>query len=195
MGGYDFMHAQPLNQSFESIYRRTYSTIYRFAKRLCRSSEDAEDVTQEAFARAYNAIGSFKHDRPIENWLIRIAHNTFLDLKRKERRRPQTIRESALTDDRGLDTVVDPEPTVDKFLERTELSPSVREALDQLDPESRQLIYLAHIEQMPYAEIAAHLGLKLATVRSRLHRACRRVRQNALINEQKNEARLRLAMA
>ena len=193
------MEVQPMNhnfnQNFESIYRRTYTTIYRFAKRLCRSSEDAEDVTQEAFARAYNAIGSFKHDRPIENWLIRIAHNTFLDLKRKERRRPQTIRESALTDDRGLDTIIDPAPTVDRFLERTELSPSVRDALDQLDPESRQLIYLAHVEQMPYAEIAAHLGLKLATVRSRLHRACRRVRQAALINEQKNDAKLRLALA
>lgn len=186
---------QHMNHSFEVIYRRSYNTIYRFAKRLCRSSEDAEDVTQEAFARAYNAIGSFKHDRPIENWLIRIAHNTFLDFKRKERRRPQTIRESALTDDRGLETVMDPQPTIDRLLERTELSPSVRQALSSLDPESRQLIYLAHIEQMPYAEIAAHLGLKLATVRSRLHRACRRVRQSALINEQKNEAHLKLAVA
>lgn len=189
------MYVQEMNHSFESIYRRSYRTIYRFARRLCRSSEDAEDVTQEAFARAYSAIGSFKDDRPIENWLIRIVHNTFLDFKRKQRRRPQTVRETDLSDDRGMETFIDPTPVADTLLTRSELDPSLKKALQSLDPSLRELIVMAHVEQMPYAEIADRLGLKVATVRSRLHRACRKVRQAALINEQKAEAQLRVAIA
>lgn len=162
---------------FETIYRRTYTTIYRFAKRLCRSSEDAEDVTQETFARAYRAIDSFQNDRPIENWLMRIAHNTFLDHKRKQSRRLQSIHESALSDDRGLDSVIDPAMGPHEILARSEFAPELASAMRDLDADARKLVYLAHIEQMPYVEIAQALGVRVATVRSRLHRACRKLRQ------------------
>lgn len=168
------------NGCFETVYRRTYGTIYRFAKRLCRSSEDAEDVAQETYARAFRAIDSFQNDRPIENWLMRIAHNTFLDHRRKQTRRLQPIHESALTDDRGLESIEDSSMGAFEIVASKEVDPKLASAIKALDEDARNLIYLAHIQQMPYAEIAASLNLKVATVRSRLHRACRKLRHLVL---------------
>lgn len=173
------MNAHTLNSSFEAVYRRSYKVIYRFTKGLCRTKEDAEDVTQETFARAYAAIEHFKHDRPIENWLIRIAQNTFLDHKRKERRRPITIQEAAQADDRGMDASEDTRPLPDAEVIRRELPRNLISAISRLDEDSRRLIFMAHVEQRPYSEIAEQLGLTLSTVRSRLHRACRKARHLA----------------
>lgn len=183
-----------LRGNFETVYRRSYRAILRFAKGLCRTSEDAEDVAQETFARAYAAIGSFTHDRPIENWLIRIAQNAFLDLKRKERRRPTYVQEAALADDRGLETILDHRPLPDRQLEHAEELREVMRVLENLDEESRRLIQMAHVENVPYSEIAQRLGLKVATVRSRLHRACRRARKIATAG-QGSEGTLHLAPA
>lgn len=169
------------NGCFERVYRRSYSTIYRFAKRLCRSTEDAEDITQETFSRAYRAMDSFQNDRPIENWLMRIAHNAFLDLRRKQARRLQPIHESALTDDRGLESIEDPNQSPEDAILRSEMDPGLASAMRELDPDARNLILMAHVEQLPYHEIAKSLGLKVATVRSRLHRACRKLRQLVLL--------------
>ncbi len=185
--------ATPTN--FESVYRRSYRSILRFAKGLCRSPEDAEDVTQETFARAYAAIESFTYDRPIENWLIRIAQNTFLDFKRKERRRPTYVQEAALADDRGLEAIIDPRPLPDRMVERSEVAAEAYAALAHLDEESRQLILMAHVEELPYSEIAERMGLKIATVRSRLHRACKKARRVADLREAQRERSLRLAPA
>jgi RNA polymerase sigma-70 factor (ECF subfamily) len=137
--------------------------VYRLAYRLSGNPQDAEDLTQETFVRVFRSLADFSPGT-FEGWLHRITTNLFLDMVRRRQR----IRFDALPED--TERLPGTAPSPEQVYSDTHLDPQVQAALDALSPEFRVAVVLCDIEGLTYEEIAATLGIKLGTVRSRIHR-------------------------
>jgi RNA polymerase sigma factor (sigma-70 family) len=168
--------------SWEEIVRAHSARVYRLAYRLTGNQHDAEDLTQEVFVRVFRSLSSYTPGT-FEGWLHRITTNLFLD----GARRRQRIRFEGLGDD------------VAQRLQGTELTPAqvwderhfdgdIQAALRALPPDYRAAVVLCDIEGFSYEEIAATLGVKLGTVRSRIHRGRAQLRA-ALAHRERQAAR------
>lgn len=170
------------DSTFQELMARTYKKVYNLAYRLSGNRADAEDLTQEAFFRAYRRFESYEGDRPFENWIFRIVTRLFLDMKRARARRVRTVSSDAplMTDSTG-DSVqfesADDRPTPEESLLSETLSEDLEHGLSHLTQEQRELIWMADVEQVPYAEIAERFQTPVGTVRSRLHRAHKQLRK------------------
>ena len=166
---------------FNQLMEETYRKVYNMAYRLSGSRPDAEDLTQEAYYRAYRSFGDYEGDRPFENWIFRIVTRLYLDLLRNRRRRVQTASyDNTLPTDVGGDTihfeVADDKPSPEQQLIENAYSEPLQQALESLTPDQRELIELADVQQVPYNEIAEMLGAPVGTIRSRLHRTHKALR-------------------
>ncbi|WP_246442893.1 RNA polymerase sigma factor SigE [Thermomonospora cellulosilytica] len=150
--------------TWEEIVREHSARVFRLAYRLTGDKHDAEDLTQDVFIRVFRSLSSYSPGT-FEGWLHRITTNLFLD---KARRR-QRIRFDALPDD-AADRLGGREPGPAQIYEDRHLDADIQAALDSLPPEYRAAVVLCDIEGLSYEEIAATLGVKLGTVRSRIHR-------------------------
>jgi RNA polymerase sigma-70 factor (ECF subfamily) len=156
--------------AFGELVRRYQDRLFNTVYRLLDHAEDAQDVVQEAFLNAYQNLGSFKGDSQFFTWLYRIAMNTAISLKRKQR---ATISLSAERDGNiGLEPAdaseqIQPEIT----LERRERARKLQDALNRLSPDHRAVLVLKEIEGEKYEVIAEILEVPVGTIRSRLHRA------------------------
>jgi RNA polymerase sigma-70 factor (ECF subfamily) len=151
---------------------RLYNTVYR----LVDNPDDAQDVVQEAFLNAYQSLESFKGDALFFTWLYRIAFNTAISLKRKQR--------VTLSIDTGTDSDISMEPLDGAedarpgwALEQAEQERKVHAALARLSAEHRAVLVLKDMEGQKYEEMAELLGVPIGTIRSRLHRARLELRQ------------------
>jgi RNA polymerase sigma-70 factor, ECF subfamily len=167
---------------FNELSEQSYRKVYNMAYRLSGSRPDAEDLTQEAYFRAYRSFRDYEGDRPFENWIFRIVTRLYLDLLRNRRRRVQTVSyDNALPGDVGNDKVhfeiADEAPSPEELFVDQEFSEPLQEALASLTPDQRELIELADVKQVPYAEIAEMLGAPVGTIRSRLHRTHKALKQ------------------
>ncbi len=173
---------EPKESVFQELMERTYKKVFNLAYRLSGNRADAEDLTQEAFYRAYRRFESYEGDRPFENWIFRIVTRLFLDMKRARGRRVKTVSSDAplLTDSTG-DSVqfesADERPTPEQSLLSEHLSEDLEHGLSHLTAEQRELIWMADVEQVPYAEIAERFQTPVGTIRSRLHRAHKQLRK------------------
>ncbi|MDI9635610.1 RNA polymerase sigma factor [Geitlerinema splendidum] len=161
---------------------RSYKKVFNLAYRLSGNRADAEDLTQEAFYRAFRRYESFEGDRPFENWIFRIVTRLYLDLKRARRRRVTTVSSDApIRPDGSDDTVTfesaDSRPTPDQKFFESELSEEMENGLKQLTPEQQKLVWMADVEGVPYVEIAELMEAPVGTIRSRLHRAHKQLRR------------------
>ncbi len=150
--------------TWDEIVRQYTPQVYRLAYRLTGQVADAEDLTQEVFLRVFRSLDSYTPGT-FAGWLHRITTNLFLD----QVRRKQRIRFDALAEDAGeklASTDIGPE----RAYEHRNLDDDVQRALDSLPPDFRAVVVLCDIEGLSYEEIAATLGVKLGTVRSRIHR-------------------------
>ena len=168
-------------QRFNSLMEDTRRKVYNMAFRLSGSRTDAEDLTQEAFFRAYRSFKDFEGDRPFENWIFRIVTRLYLDVLRSRRRRVSTVSYDAqLPHEIGLDgvhfEVADSSPSPQEQMINSAYSEDVEAALGSLSHEQRELIEMADIQQIPYQEIADKLGKPVGTIRSRLHRTHKALR-------------------
>jgi RNA polymerase sigma-70 factor, ECF subfamily len=166
---------------FNELLDETYKKVYNMAYRLAGSRTDAEDLTQEAFYRAYRSFRDYEGDRPFENWIFRIVTRLFLDLLRNRRRRVKAVSYDApLQRDGGDDNLyfemADDAPNAEQSIMNTALSEDMQSALDSLTPEQRTLVILADVENVPYKDIAEMLGKPVGTIRSRLHRTHKLIR-------------------
>lgn len=172
----------PREMVFQELMDRSYKKVFNLAYRLSGNRADAEDLTQEAFYRAYRRFDSYEGDRPFENWIFRIVTRLFLDMKRAKGRRVKTVSSDTplLTDSTG-DTVqfesADDRPGPEAVLLSEHLSEDLEHGLSHLTPEQRELIWMADVEQVPYAEIAERFQTPVGTIRSRLHRAHKQLRK------------------
>src|SRR6516225_1667265 len=150
--------------SWEDIVRAHSARVYRLAYRLTGNQHDAEDLTQEVFVRVFRSLSSYTPGT-FEGWLHRITTNLFLD----GARRRQRIRFEGLADEMAH-RLPGSEPTPAEAFDDSHLDDDVQAALKALPPEYRAAVVLCDIEGFSYEEIAATLGVKLGTVRSRIHR-------------------------
>ena len=150
--------------SWSELVQAHADSVYGLAYRLTGNQQDAEDLTQETFMRVFRSLKSYRPGT-FEGWLHRITTNLFLDMVRHR----QVIRMEALPEnyDRVPGTLKTPEQAVDDAM----LDPDLEIALAELQPDYRAVVVLCDVVGLTYEEIANTLGLKMGTVRSRIHRA------------------------
>lgn len=157
--------------SFEELVKRTSADTYTLARRLVSDDDDARDVVQDAYLRAYRSIGSFRGDAQFTTWLYRITANcASTHLGRRRRHRHDELDEEVDVPD--VKPEHDPQAAADGALLRHQLE----DAIAQLPPRLRAVVVLRDIYDLSHAEIAEHLGISESAAKVRLHRARRRLR-------------------
>jgi RNA polymerase sigma-70 factor (ECF subfamily) len=156
--------------AFGDLVRRYQDRLYNTVYRLLDNADDAQDVVQDAFLNAYQSLAGFKGDSQFFTWLYRIAVNTAISHKRKQR---LTLSIEAARNGLGR---VEPLDTSDtsrpgQALERAEEERRVQRALNRLSLEHREVLILKDLEGEKYEAMAERLGVPIGTIRSRLHRA------------------------
>lgn len=139
-------------------------SVYSLAYRLCGNQYDAEDLTQETFIRVFRSLKNYRPGT-FQGWLHRITTNLFLDMVRHR----QTIRMEALPE--NYDRVPGTAKTPEQVFDDATLDPDLEIALAELHPDYRAVVVLCDVVGLTYEEIAETLGIKMGTVRSRIHRA------------------------
>ena len=162
--------------AFEALVRAYEKNVYNLALRMMGNAQDAEDMAQEAFLKAYNSLPGFRGDSKFSVWLYRIVSNVCLDQLRKKSKRPTVS--LSMEDEDGEETQLDlpdtaqsPEEVLEKKLTRE----AVRRGLAQLPEDARQILLLREIQGLSYEEIGETLGLEAGTVKSRIFRARKRL--------------------
>jgi RNA polymerase sigma factor (sigma-70 family) len=150
--------------SWDQVVREHSARVYRLAYRLTGNVPDAEDLTQEVFVRVFRSLPSYTPGT-FEGWLHRITTNLFLDLARRRQR----IRFEGLPEE-AAGRLSGDEPTPAQAFDARHLDGDVQQAIAALAPEYRAAVVLCDIEGLSYEEVADTLGVKLGTVRSRIHR-------------------------
>ncbi|MDH4348933.1 MAG: sigma-70 family RNA polymerase sigma factor [Gemmatimonadota bacterium] len=168
--------------AYRELVRRYERPIFSLIYRMVRNREQAEDLSQETFVKALNAIESYRPEYKFSSWIFKIANNVSIDhLRRREldtlsldgsphALTPEAIQASALQ-------LGDRQETALEELEAKELGGEIEIAIAALRPEYRACILLRHVEGRPYEEIAAMLDLPLGTVKTYIHRARGELRQ------------------
>lgn len=146
--------------------------VYRWAYRLTGNPHDAEDLTQDVFIRVFRSLSTYRPGS-FEGWLHRITTNLFLDGVRR-RSRQRTV---SLHDNDAVDRLADGDPDPAQRVDEATLDADLRAALDGLPAGFRDAVVLADVEGLSYEEIADTLGIKMGTVRSRIHRGRRAMRE------------------
>lgn len=157
--------------AFEELVRLTSPDTYTLAFRLMGDEDDARDVVQEAYLRAYRGIGKFRGDARFTTWMYRITANCAVThLERRRRHRHEELAEDAVFADASPER--DPQARTDINALRAELT----QALQELPPRLRAVVVLRDIYDLPHEAIAAELGITETAAKVRLHRARARLR-------------------
>jgi RNA polymerase sigma-70 factor (ECF subfamily) len=175
--------------AFGELVRRYQDRLFNTVFRLVDSAEDAQDVVQEAFLHAYQSLDRFKGESQFFTWLYRIAVNSAISLKRKQR-----IVVSLHVDREGQGSVPEPHDVSelsqpDLVLERADEERRIQAALNRLSPEHRAVLILKDLEDQKYETMAEILQVPIGTIRSRLHRARLELREVLEKTTQKIEGR------
>lgn len=158
--------------AFEALVLEHQNKVYSLALRMVGNEEDARDMAQEAFIRAFNSLGSFRGESKFSVWLYRLTSNICIDFLRGRAKR-RTVSLSREDEDgyEGELEIPDERFSPEAGLERSELREAVRRGLEQLTPEYREILLLREINGLSYDEIGRALNLEEGTVKSRIFRA------------------------
>ncbi|GIX07624.1 MAG: RNA polymerase sigma-H factor [Candidatus Poribacteria bacterium] len=163
--------------AFDALVQRHYRRIYDYAYYFTHDVEEAYDITQEVFLRAFKALNGFKGDSSFYTWLYKIATNACID----HRRRRRVYRRVALYEDlnveAGLDRMPDRERLPDEQVLDLEIDEQIKQAVRQLPEKQRQVFILRHFEGLSLQEIADILNRELGTVKAHLFHATRKMRR------------------
>ncbi|MGH9815774.1 MAG: sigma-70 family RNA polymerase sigma factor [Candidatus Acidiferrales bacterium] len=158
--------------AFEGLLARYEARIFRLAQNITRNREDAEEVVQDAFARAFTHLDTFHGDSRFSTWLTRIAINQALMKLRRQRPNVVPLDEMVETEDGSLPReIADWGPNPEQRYSQQELQAILADATDQLSPSLRIVFQLRDVEQLSIQETAEALGLSASAVKSRLLRA------------------------
>ena len=158
--------------AFGHLVEAYQKRVYALTVRMCPTPELAEEAAQETFLAAWQGLPFFRGDSAFSTWLYRLASNACVDLLRKEGRHQGP----SLDDEAVSAEVPDTRPTPEAAAEQKELRAQIEAGLRTLSPEHREVLILREIQQLSYDEIADALSLDLGTVKSRISRGRRQLR-------------------
>ena len=158
-------------EAFGELVRIYEKRVFALTSRMCRNPDDAAEAAQDAFLAAWQGLPKFRGDSSFATWLYRLASNACVDLLRRENRR-----QADSLDEAALD-LPSTEPSPQESAERKELREQVEDGLRQLPPDYRAVLVLREIHQLRYDEIAQALSLDVGTVKSRIKRGRKRLRE------------------
>ncbi len=161
--------------AFEQLVRRYEKRVFSLTLRMCRNSEDAAEAAQEAFLAAWQGLAFFRGDASFSTWLYRLTSNACVDLMRREGRHWDAAGPSLDDGELNLD-IPDRTASPQEAAERSELRAQIEEGLRALSPEYREVLVLREMHQLSYEEIGAALSLDLGTVKSRISRGRKQLR-------------------
>lgn len=177
-------------KTFDTLVRQHYTRLYNYARCLASCPALAEEITQEAFVRAYRFFHYYDPERPFMAWISRIAHNVFVDMRRA--RKVETV--SLDTVEHQNWTATGREHNPEHLLMDVVLNERLEQALQSLSPRLRVTILLCDLYGWSYEEISQVMGCSPGTTRSRIHRARERLRM-MLTSHGWSNARLLLSTA
>ncbi|MCK5704132.1 MAG: sigma-70 family RNA polymerase sigma factor [Cyclobacteriaceae bacterium] len=160
-------------QAFAELMKRYKKPVYHMILKMVRNVDDAEDLTIEAFAKAFRNLRKFKKDYTFSTWLFRIATNNAIDFIRKKRLETMSL-DTSFKDDSGEAVKIDVEDNELNPMEETIKSQKIeliRIFVDKLPPKYQRLVKLRYFDELSYEEIARELEAPLGTVKAQLHRA------------------------
>jgi RNA polymerase sigma-70 factor (ECF subfamily) len=170
--------------AFDELVKATYAETYTLALRLTHNEEDARDVVQEAYLRAYKGLKKFREDAQFTTWLYRITANcAATQLGKGNRHRHEDLDDQVAVFDERPES--DPEAQADAGILRDRLSV----ALAHLPPRLRAVVVLRDVYDLPHEEIAEELGITEAAAKVRLHRARKQLRERLFPMRGEEEAR------
>jgi RNA polymerase sigma-70 factor (ECF subfamily) len=160
-------------QAYADLMKRYKKPVYHMILKMVRNVDDAEDLTIEAFAKAFRSLSRFKKDYTFSTWLFRIATNNAIDFIRKKKLETMSL-DTSFTDDSGENVTIDVEDNDLNPMEETIKSQKIeliRIFVDKLPPKYQRLVKLRYFDELSYEEIAKELEAPLGTVKAQLHRA------------------------
>jgi RNA polymerase sigma-70 factor (ECF subfamily) len=165
-------------EAFEELVLKYQRQIYTVAYRFMGNHEDASDLAQEAFIKAYKSIDRFRGESSLKTWLYHIVANVCRDELRKRKKGQVLSLDAPISTEEGEITRQTEDWTYapDLIYESKEAQYFIQEAINQLTPEYKEVIILREIQGFSYEEIAQHLGCSLGTIKSRLNRARKAMR-------------------
>ncbi|OWU65528.1 MAG: RNA polymerase subunit sigma-70 [Armatimonadetes bacterium Cent15-Ar3] len=171
-------------EKFQAMMGETRRRAYSMAIQLTRNATDAEDLVQETYVKAWRGFESYAPDRSFLNWLLRIMQRAYLDSRRRENpvRKAESLNALITPHDRDSQElqVADDRITPDEELLREEYKDQLNKALDQLPDVYSTALRMCDLEGLSYSEIADHQNTTIGTVRSRIHRG-RRLLKEAIV--------------
>ncbi|MCA9965592.1 MAG: sigma-70 family RNA polymerase sigma factor [Anaerolineales bacterium] len=155
------------DRPFRELFRRYQAVVWRACYGMMRNADDAEDLTQEVFFKAYRNLNKFEGRSSFKTWIYRIAINTAQNEIRRRKRRAQEA-ETAVEE---MAEYLPSDTFLESALEEKQQRRLLQEALADVRPEEYEVLYLKDIEDRPYAEIAEILGISLSAAKMRVQRA------------------------
>lgn len=170
----------PANSPIDSraVFEQYRDRIHGYLLKLTRQRDEADDLLQETFLRAHRQLGTLENPDAVAGWLYRIATNVFHDRLRQRTRRPELSSRGIRPEEPDWEEGwTDPEaPQIDEIFERAEMNACIREFIDGLPDDHRAALLLHDIEGFTNPEIAEVQGCTVHTVKIRLHRARKKLR-------------------
>lgn len=157
---------------FDELVQKYHKQAYNTAYRMVGNHNDAEDLTQDTFLKAYRFFNNYKRDMPFDNWLYKIMHNIYIDwLRRRPKAYIRSLDEPIYQEDGSAPfDIPDNAEGPESLAISSELDDRMQEALSTLQPDFRLTVILSDIEGLSYEEISEVMNCSIGTVRSRLHR-------------------------
>ena len=169
------------HDAFAQLVQAYEDKVYNLCLRMCADPEDARDLAQEAFVKAWRGLRFYKREAAFSTWLYRLTGNVCIDFLRQKKRRAAMSLTVSGDEETQLD-IPDPTPTPEEQTISSALRQSVSDAMAQLEDEFRMVLTLRVVEELSYDEIAEIMDLKVGTVKSRLARAREKLRKILLQN-------------
>lgn len=160
-------------KAYTELLKRYYDAIYYMMFKMVKNQDDADDLTMEAFGKAFKSLHLYTPDYAFSTWLFRIATNNCIDHMRRQKIKPLSIDNTYESEDGGEVSMdiksqyLDPEEKIIKK-QKIEL---MHDLVDKLKPRYKKLIELRYFKEWSYEEISAHLNIPIGTVKGQLYRA------------------------
>jgi len=160
--------------AFKTLVHEYQRTVYYLIFKIVRNPEDAQDLTQETFVKAFSSIHKFDPSFAFSTWIFKIATNCSIDFIRKKRMTLLSLNDNPTSDENysGISLQIqDSDPIPSDILTKYERREILLSAVDKLPERYRKLVHLRYFEELSYEEVAASLQIPLGTVKAQLHRS------------------------